>query len=215
MLKAFVKQVYLSTRAVFLLVMLFVFFRTAVADWSPVPSGSMEPTLFPGDVVWVNKTSFGPTVPIMNKQIFTWAVPSRGDVITFVPPHTDQLYVKRVMAVPGDKIRIEGNEVYVNGIKLKHSLTGITDTAFLGTESIDGENHLIKLTKGRSVPAIRENIEVPDGKYFVMGDHRNNSVDSRYWGFVAQENVMGKVTRIAISFSTQRDLFSRVALPVE
>ena len=209
------RQIYLNVRAVFLIITCLVFFRTAVADWSPVPSGSMEPTLLPGDVVWVSKTSFGPTLPFMNKQIITWAVPHRGDVITFVPPHTDQLYVKRVIAVPGDSIRIDGSRIFVNHVLLEQRLKETTETAFLGIENIDGEDHRIKLTKGRSAPAIRKTIVVPENKYFVMGDHRNNSVDSRYWGFVAQENIMGKVTGIAISFSPRRALFSRVALPVE
>ena len=183
MQKAFLRQIYLNTRAFLLLVILFVLFRTAVADWSPVPSGSIEPTLMPGDVIWISKTSFGPTLPFVNKQLFTWAVPDRGDVITFVPPHTDQLYVKRIIAVPGDTVHIEGVKIHVNGVRLEQRYAGNTETAFIGIEKIDGDEHRFKLSRGGSVSAMRRTIRVPPGKYFVLGDHRNNSVDSRYWGF--------------------------------
>lgn len=210
-----IKKFVRNNRPFLLLIFLFMFFRTTYADWSPVPTGSMEPTILPGDVVWVDKTSFGPTIPFLNEQILVWGHPSRGDVITFVPPHTDELYVKRVMAVPGDRIRIEGTGVYINGVQLEQRLEMTTDDAVIGIEEVDGQRHLFKLSKGKPAPYMGQSIEVPEGKYFVMGDHRNNSEDSRYWGFVDQKNIMGKVTAIAVSFSRQRSLFSRVALPIK
>jgi signal peptidase I len=106
-------------------------------------------------------------------------------------------------------------KIHVNGVRLEQRYAGNTETAFIGIEKIDGDEHRFKLSRGGSVSAMRRTIRVPPGKYFVLGDHRNNSVDSRYWGFVDQGDIMGKVTGIAVSFSRQRALFSRVALPVE
>ncbi len=190
-------------------------FRTGFADWSPIPSGSMEPTLYPGDVVWIDKTAFGPSIPIINKKLFSWGQPERGDIITFVPPHTDQLYVKRVIGVPGDRIRIEGMDVYVNGQKLQQHEIAATQKYLLGQEQLDRNTHAFQLTRGIPVPWVGRTMQVPRGKYFVMGDHRNNSADSRFWGFVDGEKVMGRVTAVALSVSPRRELFSRLALSVD
>jgi len=86
------------------LLLFMAMFRTAVADWSYVPSGSMEPTLFAGDYLWVDKTRYGPTLPLLNTRLVSWNQPERGDVVTFIPPHRDQLFVKHVIAVPGDRV---------------------------------------------------------------------------------------------------------------
>jgi len=120
-----IKMFFREFRSLLLFLVLLLFFRTAYADWSPVPTSSMEPTIFPGDVVWIDKTSFGPSLPFLNKRIFTWGYPQRGDIITFIPPHEDILYVKRVMAVPGDSIRIEGNEIYLGFRKEAHFVENI------------------------------------------------------------------------------------------
>lgn len=208
-------KTFIRNNQLFLIFLIFyAFFRTAYADWSPVPTGSMEPTLLPGDVVWIDKTSFGPTVPFINKQVITWGRPARGDVITFVPPHTDQLYVKRVMAIPGDTILIQGMQIYINGVQLEQELLFGSNDAIFGMEYIDGKRHSFKLSKNVDAPYITQSVTLPEGKYFVMGDHRNNSADSRFWGFVSQENIMGKVTSIAVSFSPKREPFSRIAISV-
>jgi signal peptidase I len=204
-----------ANRAFLLLIFLCIVFRTTYADWSPVPTSSMEPTLLPGDVVWVDKTSFGPTLPLLNKQLLIWGRPARGDVITFVPPHTDELYVKRVIGVPGDRIRIDGTRIYINDIRLVQETVSVSEDMLIGTEWIDGLHHQFQLSRGLQAPSIGSTITIPQGKYFVMGDYRNNSADSRYWGFVDQKQIMGKVTSIAVSFSRNRPLLARLALPIE
>jgi signal peptidase I len=191
-------------RGLLLFVSLLMVFRTTYADWSPVPTGSMEPTIVPGDVVWVDKTTYGPSVPFLNKRLFTWGHPQRGDIITFVPPVEDTLYVKRVMAVPGDTIRIEGYDIYVNGVRLEQSLVEATDEWLIGNETIDGKEHAFKVSADKGISWLDQAVVVPEGKLFVMGDHRNNSGDSRSWGFADEANVTGKVSNIAVSFSGER-----------
>ena len=116
------------------------FFRTAVADWNPVPSSSMEPTIFPGDVVLVNKTLLGPAIPFTHARLFSLGEPERGDIITFYPPGIDEQYVKRVIGVPGDTIRTDGLRLYINDQLL--SLEGIEidpdDLLVTAEESING-----------------------------------------------------------------------------
>ncbi|BFM22524.1 signal peptidase I [Gilvimarinus japonicus] len=184
-------------------------FRTAVADWNYVPSGSMEPTITPGDVLVVSKLSYGPSVPFTSSRLFSIGEPQRGDIITFYPSHTDQCLVKRVVGVPGDRLRIQGRDLWINGKKLQQ--TALSDN--LLQESSGIKPHKIKISGSRGLPTIEGEIRVPDGQYFVMGDHRNNSYDSRYWGFVDQSQVVGKVVRIGLSFSPQ--FAERLALAVD
>ena len=209
-----VRKLLREYRPFLLFLFLLMFFRTGYADWSPVPSSSMEPTIYPGDVLWVDKTQYGPSLPFLNKRLFTWAQPERGDIITFVPPHEDSLYVKRVMAVAGDRIRIEGSAISINGQVLEQSLVELTDEAIIGVEQLDGIPHGIQLTRDRGLDWFGRTIVVPEGKLFVMGDHRNMSADSREWGFVDESRVMGKVSTVALSVSGKRDWSSRVAVSI-
>lgn len=184
--------------------------RISFADWSPVPTGSMEPTIVPGDVLLIDKTAFGPSVPFLNKRLLTWGSPDRGDIITFIPPHEDILYVKRVIGIPGDLIQIEGAAISVNGAELPQSLVSADDERLILEESLVDLGHSIQYSSSRPAPSSRHFITVPDDKYFVMGDHRNNSSDSRYWGFVDAEKITGKVDRVMLSLSSEWPYLSRV-----
>ena len=180
-------------------------FRTAVADWNYVPTGSMEPTIIPGDVLVVSKLSYGPSIPFTSSRLFSLGEPERGDIITFYPSHTDKCLVKRVVGVPGDRLKIRGAELWINGKKLEQ-------TALSGNllqESGGIKPHQIKLSGEGGLRTIEGEIQVPEGQYFVMGDHRNNSYDSRYWGFVDKTQVVGKVTAVGLSFSGE--FFQRIA----
>lgn len=189
------------------------FFRTAVADWNRVPSGSMEPTLYDGDWLVVNKIHYGPSLPFANKRLFDYGGPERGDVVTFVPPHTTQLYVKRVVGIPGDHISFAGREIFVNGEKLTSTKVPSDSNSDINLEYLDGASHFIQYGEEGNLPKINGAFTVPDDNYFVLGDHRNNSADSRYWGFVESDKIMGKVTHVA--FSTSRDRFAeRFALEI-
>lgn len=192
-----------------LMLLAMMVFRTAVADWSYVPSGSMEPTITAGDVLLVSKLSYGPSIPFTSSRLFSIGEPERGDIITFYPSHTDQCLVKRVVGVPGDRLRIIGKELWINGKKLQQ--TALSDNLLQESNGINP--HRIKISGDSGLPAINGEIRVPDGQYFVMGDHRNNSYDSRYWGFVDKTQVVGKVSRIGLSFSSQ--FVERLALAVD
>ena len=185
-----------------------LFFRTAIADWSPVPSSSMEPTIYPGDVLLVNKTILGPAVPFTRSRLFDLAQPQRGDIITFIPPHTNQTYVKRVIGIPGDRIRTEGLRVFVNGEALPLVVTdsGRASGLLQGRETIAGRAHGIQVDLRRDMPQLDSEVTLPEHAYFVMGDFRNNSRDSREWGFVSEDKIFGTATRLAVSIADQREL---------
>lgn len=188
------------------------FFRTAVADWNPVPSSSMEPTIFPGDIVLVNKTLLGPAIPFTKSRLFSLGEPQRGDIITFYPPGKEDQYVKRVIGVPGDRIRTEGLQVFVNDepVTLSNVEQDGLSVFVSGTETINGVTHQVKVLNDRPIMQVPASITVPSGSYFVMGDFRNNSEDSRYWGFVPEQNITGKVTRLLLSTADERRFFSSI-----
>jgi signal peptidase I len=187
-----------------------MFSRTTFADWSRVPSGSMEPTIYPGDFLLVNKTAFGPSIPLVNIKILSWGHPARGDIITFIPPHTSELFVKRVIGIPGDEILIQKDRVFINGALMPHQLVSTLPETSLLEESLGNIHHLIQYSHDKAIPSDTQKFQVPEGKYFVMGDHRNNSADSRFWGFVDEDNVMGRVDRLLLSFASEREFFSSV-----
>jgi signal peptidase I len=198
----------LKANRTFIFFLLGIFcFRTAVADWSPIPSPSMEPTIHPGDVVLVNKTLLGPAVPFTESRLVALHQPSRGDIITFQAPHEDAVYIKRVIGIPGDRIRSEGLQVYVNGQPLPLEIVddGLKTGILVARETIDGRTHTIQLDLGYGIREISEELVVPEDGYFVMGDFRNNSEDSRFFGFVPQRSILGKATRIMVSISDQRN----------
>jgi len=198
------KKIFRELKPFLVFIVLLVVFRTVVADWGPVPTGSMEPNIYPGDVVWIDKTAYGPSLPFSDKRILAWGSPDRGDVVTFT--HARKRYVKRVIGVPGDTIRIVGNDITINGHHLPRSIVETTDQLTIGVENIFGKKHAFKIDDQKIIPHFGRTITVPADKLFVIGDFRNNSVDSRHYGFIGQDRVTGKVSGVALSFSVERGI---------
>ncbi len=196
------------------------FVRSFLYEPFKIPSASMEPTLVSGDFILVNKFTYGIRLPLVNKTIIHVGDPKRGDVMVFrypVDPSTD--YIKRVVGVPGDKITYKNKHLTINGQKVAYEAEkdfrdGITYNAQF-TENLTGVKHKILNSRDiRSENHPNTNFEmremcvydnnsvedftcsVPPGHYFMMGDNRDNSADSRYWGFVPDENIVGKAVGI-------------------
>jgi signal peptidase I len=202
-------------------------FRSAVADWNDVPSGSMEPTILPGDRVFVNKLAYDLKVPFTAWQVAHWSDPRRGDVIVLWSPHDGTRLLKRVVGVPGDVIEVRGHRLLVNGrpaayapvpadIAVTRDLAPLP-VAQMSIEAVEGRSHAI-MTAGEWGPgSVVEPLEVPAGRYFVMGDHRDNSFDSRAWGFVDRGAIVGRASTVVLSVDWQnrwRPRWPRFFLPV-
>ncbi|MBI3845588.1 MAG: signal peptidase I [Planctomycetes bacterium] len=183
--------------------------RSAVADWNDVPSGSMTPTILEGDRVFVNKLAYGLRVPLTTTWIATWSGPSRGDVVTLASPADGIRLVKRVIGVSGDRLSMRDDRLTINGQALGYRV--IDDNAkqtlpdgrvvrtVIAEEALPGHPHRVHFTPGvRSASTFAE-IVVPDGQYFVMGDNRDMSADSRVFGFVSRDRIYGEATGIALS----------------
>ena len=182
---------YIEAFAVALLIALFV--RTFIVQAFKIPSGSMENTLLVGDHIFVNKFIYGYHVPYMNGRVLEFTRPRRGDIIVFVfPEDPSKDFIKRVIAIPGDTVEIRNKTVILNGNPLHESY--------------------VRYAEGTAVEGIvrrRDNmppVTVPPGKYFVMGDNRDRSYDSRFWGFVDEDAIVGKAMFIYFSLNWDADL---------
>ncbi|TAL91479.1 MAG: signal peptidase I [Candidimonas sp.] len=206
-------------------VIVFVFvLRSFVIEPFRIPSGSMLPTLENGDLILVNKFQYGIRLPIIDKKIISIGEPKRGDVMVFrypLDPSVD--YIKRVVGLPGDVVLYQNKTLSINGHEVAHVRTGDffepDRSAYVGryTEKLGSVEHSILLNKEASQDFMpisdypyRNNCEylsngvrckVPANHYFMMGDNRDNSLDSRYWGFVPDQNIVGRAFFIWMNFS--------------
>ena len=170
--------------------------RGFIVEPFKIPSGSMLPTLDVGDYILVNKFAYGLRSPIGYYKLIDLGTPKRGDVIVFRYPEDPSIdYIKRVIGVPGDKIVYRNKQLWINDqkINLKDLYPSPDDERFEELEETLGKvTHLIQLSKDYNYLAQPQEYRVPPGHYFAMGDNRDNSKDSRFWGFVPDENLKGR-----------------------
>jgi len=205
-----------NNRGFFVFLLLFGLFRTAVADWNPIPSGSMRPTLLEGDVVLVNRLAFNLKVPLTNTVIARLGEPRRGDIVTFFSPGDGTRLIKRVVALPGDTVAMRDKILFVNGERATYEPIGTV---------------MERLSPGVSVPALRLDertgtrhrivqwlpvpygsdhdsfgpIVLPADRYLMLGDNRDNSADSRYFGLVPRELLIGRAVAVLVSADIEGD----------
>jgi signal peptidase I len=194
-----------------LLIVLLIGFsiRSSLADWNDVPSGSMRPTILEGDRIWVNKIAYDLKVPFTTLRLAEWSNPQRGDIAVFFSPHDGKRLVKRVVGLPGDTIELRNNALLINGQPVEYQpiaeelLRDIPAAERAGrvfaSEQLPGQSHAV--TCNPAAPAMRSFLpqRVPDGQYFMMGDNRDDSFDSRYWGAVDRKQIIGRATAIVLS----------------
>ncbi|MGB9991402.1 signal peptidase I [Pseudoduganella rhizocola] len=188
--------------------MLFGLFRTAVADWNPIPSASMRPNLLEGDVVFVNRLAYDVKIPLTDISVARLNDPQRGDVVTFSSPKDGTRLIKRIAALPGDTVEMRGERLLINGVHADYTVLGNA------TEHMDvlGELQALQVqeTRGKAsypiqilpqIAAMRDfgPITVPADSYLMLGDNRDNSGDSRVFGTVPRALLIGRAERILVS----------------
>ncbi len=200
--------------SIFIAVIIATTFKSSVADWNIVPSGSMKPTIVEGDRIFVDKLAYDLKVPLTTWHIAQWSNPKRGDIVVFYSPEDGTRLVKRVVGLPGDRISMQDNMLYINGKPLHYETphqAGKTGNSgrFSIEETLGTKKHPIFITP--SYPSIRSfaPITIPKGKYFMMGDNRDNSADSRYFGFVKRANIVGRATAVVISLDSNHEYMPR------
>jgi signal peptidase I len=202
------KKKVLNEIRIFLLMILIVSsLRSALADWNDVPTGSMKPTIQEGDRVVVNKLAYDLKVPFTTIDIVKWGNPKRGDIVVLFSPVDGTRLVKRVVAIPEDKVEMKENQLFVNGILAKQSPIDVITTpdygsAYVLDEDLMGHHHRMMVTP--DIPAVRSfgPNTVPQGYYFVLGDNRDNSNDSRFISYIERRRIVGKA--VAVAFSLDR-----------
>lgn len=194
---------------------LMLVFRSAVADWMYVPTGSMNPTIVEGDRILVDKSVYGLRVPFTEVRLTQGNDPQRGDIAIFPSPQDGTTLVKRVVGVPGDTIAMLDERLYVNGDAVDIAPT--TDKAdaelpsatrseqrYYLSENLGGKPHPIMVLPNRNAMRSFGPVVVPAGQYFMLGDNRDNSGDSRYFGFVPRASIVGRAGRVAYSLDAER-----------
>ena len=160
-----------------------------------IPSSSMVPTLRVGDFILVNKYAYGLRLPVSGNKVVSVGEPQRGDVMVFFPPNDERYFIKRVIGLPGDEVRVLNNQVYLNGHALPQTQVAVygEDPRYIVTrETIEERDHLVRRQRIAGPYGRDYTIVVPEGHYFMMGDNRDNSSDSRRWGPVPEANIVGK-----------------------
>jgi signal peptidase I len=201
---------YIGSFFLFLLIPLLI--RSFLIEPARVPSGSQKPTLLVGDFVLVNKFAYGLHLPIWGTPITTVTPPKRGDIVVFrYPPSPSIYYIKRIIGLPGDHIQYQNKTLYINGkiASQKFLYTAIDEdnhgrqwpVSYLEEDLLGRPHAIYKRDESLFVPLKDFNIMVPQKQYFAMGDNRDNSQDSRHWGFIPEANLAGQVKYVFFSWN--------------
>jgi signal peptidase I len=183
--------------------------KSAVADWNWVPTGSMKPTILEGDLVFVNKLAYDLKVPFTLTRLAQWDPPQHGDIVVFFSPKDGTRLVKRVVGVPGDTLEMRNNVLLINGRPMRYDVLSSNiftkeiyedSKAVVARETSLDTDHWVMALPSRLALRSFPPVTVPPGKYFVMGDSRDNSFDSRFFGFVDRREIVGKAQGVILSF---------------
>jgi signal peptidase I len=194
-------------------------FRSAIADWYVVPTGSMKPTIMEGDRVFVNKLAYDLRIPFTGAQVSHFKDPQRGDVVVLYSPFDGKRLVKRVIGIPGDTIEMRESRLFVNGKLAEYEPINpnvmndfpqkIRAEYDFFIEQLGKSSHPVMITPFKSSIRNFYALYVPEGHYFVMGDNRDDSFDSRMFGFVRRDRVVGKATAVVLSFNPDEHYYPR------
>ena len=203
------KELIRANKGFILFMLLFGVFRTAVADWNPIPSGSMRPNLLEGDVVLVNRLAFDLKVPLTNVVLARLGEPARGDIVIFKSPKDGTRLIKRLVGLPGDVVEMRDERLVINGQVSSYDLIGAVPEEVGSSGKTTTALQLVETSGARQRPIlVMPQIQaarnfgpvlVPQGQFMMLGDNRDNSADSRFIGFVPRALLVGRAERVLVS----------------
>lgn len=194
--------------------------RSAVVDWNWVPTGSMKPTILEGDMVLVNKLAYDLKVPFTTRHLAAWSDPARGDIVVLFSPEDGTRLVKRIVGLPGDRIELRHDLLFINGVPQPCTPRDAAPyapeisedpTPIVAVEQLGPTPHLVMALPHRGAMRSFAPYTVPAGSYFVMGDSRDNSHDSRYFGPVPRAEIVGRAAAVIVSLDLHHWLRPRFA----
>jgi signal peptidase I len=211
-IKSYIKKTFKEWRlTLFVIFFVVIPVKSAIADWNWVPTGSMNPTILEGDLVFVNKIAYDLRFPLTMNRLAHWADPKTGDIVICFSPDDNTRLVKRIIGVPGDTIEMKNAQLFINGRPVSYSkldpyyaeqLTPQEkNNALLTLENLKNHPHPVMIFP--SIQGANRNflpITVPQNHYFVLGDNRDFSKDSRSFGFVKRKTIIGKAKAVIVSF---------------
>jgi signal peptidase I len=211
-----IKRLFAANKSLLIFFGLMLCFRSAVADWMYVPSGSMNPTIVEGDRILVDKEAYGLRIPFTTKRLTQGSDPQRGDIVIFASPEDGMTLVKRVIGLPGDTVEMRNEQLLINDSAVAYTplLELAADSDLPGatrgqqhdylTENLADRAHAIMVLPKRRADRSFGPVRVPAGQYLVLGDSRDNSKDSRYIGFVPRASIVGRALAVAYSLDADR-----------
>lgn len=191
-----------ENRSLVYFIALMIVFRSSLADWNTVPTGSMNPTIIEGDRILVNKLAYDLKLPLSHFRVLSWNDPERGDIIVFDSRIENTRLVKRITGLPGDVIAMYNNQLYINGNLAQYSKHDTLGAYQRATELLPGHSHAMQIAAMTPSSAGSFNpVTVPPGQFLVLGDNRDNSKDSRYIGFIPRGEIIGRASYVVLSFN--------------
>jgi signal peptidase I len=203
-----------ENKSLLLFISLMLVFRSAVADWNDVPTGSMKPTIVEGDRILINKIAYDLKLPFSQKTLIKFTDPKRNDIVVFESKIAEKRLVKRVIGLPGDTVSMAKNQLIINQEVANYKVVARASNFILSEESIAGNSHLIRTkvqpgNANQSPRASFREMTIPAGFYLMMGDNRDNSADSRSIGLVPREEIIGRSNKVAFSLNYDQYLMPR------
>jgi len=201
-MKQWFHQMLKENKGLFLFIILMSVFRSGIADWNVVPTGSMKPTILEGDRILVNKMAYDIRVPFTHISLLKRSDPVRGDIVVFDSEQSDKRLVKRVIGVPGDIVEMKNNVLSINGQIVQYRNLTLTSNKIKKIEDLPGNKHLIQIKEsGDRYFSTFKAVKVPENHYLVLGDNRDNSADSRVIGFVPRDEIVGRSRDVVLSLN--------------
>jgi len=204
------KNIWSQNKGLILFLFLMFAFRSVIADWNFVPTGSMKPTILEGDQILVNKMAYDLRIPFSHVSIVKLGDPQRGDIIVFDSSVSDKRLVKRVIGVPGDSVAMRNNQLEINGQQLSYRFDSAAAQYADITENLPGAAHTVRWQKNAdhqfsSFPPVR----VPAGYVLALGDNRDRSADSRVIGLVPRGEIVGRSNQVVFSLNYDNNYLPR------
>ena len=191
-----------ENKGLFIFIILMSVFRSGVADWNVVPTGSMKPTIVEGDRILVNKMAYDIRIPFTHISLVKRADPERGDIVVFDSEQSGKRLVKRVIGIPGDIVEMKNNVLIINGQNITYRDMHPSVAGRDKVEDLLGIKHIVRINEAeKSYFSTFKPVSVPEGHYLVLGDNRDNSADSRVIGFIPRQEIVGRSRSVVLSLN--------------
>jgi len=212
-MRGYMRIFWKENRQFFALLFCIVFFKSAIADLSSISGASMLPTLLDGDKVWVNKLAYDVKIPFTEISLAEVSDPVHGDIVIIDSKEAQKRLVKRIVGIPGDTVYIQNNTLVINGVAAEHEVISneIDNSFVIIEEHLPEKSHQARLLKGftsRRASNYGPTV-VPADQYFVLGDNRHNSADSRNYSFIPREEIIGRSSSVVFSLDSDNSYLPR------